>query len=77
MDYEKAAMQRRIDNLMEQLELVKRQRDAAIADLALYAMCPACKYFDVRCPMKDDCLYGTKGHFEWRGVQEIGGKTDD
>lgn len=22
------------------------------------------------CPYKYDCLYGTKGHFEWRGVQK-------
>ena len=33
MDAEKLMMQKRIDNLMEQLELVKRERDAAIAAL--------------------------------------------
>jgi len=56
-----------IQQLEAELEAVKRERDAAVSDLAHYAMCPACKHFDVRCPMKDDCLYGTKGRFKWRG----------
>lgn len=47
MDAEKMMMQRRIDNLMEQLELVKRQRDALHYDMQLLAltdMCEICKY---------------------------------
>ena len=56
------------------IQQLERERDAAVEDLSLYAMCAACKHGengnDVKCPVKDDCLYGTKGHFEWRGAKE-------
>lgn len=45
MDAEKLMMQKRIDNLMEQLELVKRQRDALLWDMqiaAIKTLCPIC-----------------------------------
>ena len=72
MDYEKAAMQRRIDNLCEQLELVKRQRDAALADLAKARdCCHFCKHDAVYTSTCDECKHGS--NFEWRGVQENGG----
>lgn len=64
MDAEKLMMQKRIDNLIEQLELVKRERDAALWDMqitAIKTLCPICKRHNL-----DDC-------FKWRGVQENGG----
>ena len=48
MDTEKLMMQKRIDNLCEQLELVKRQRDAAIAALDEIRHCDCCKHYEWR-----------------------------
>lgn len=65
MDAEKKAMQYRIDSLCEQLELVKRQRDALLWDMqiaAIKTLCPICKRHNL-----DDC-------FKWRGLcHENGG----
>lgn len=56
------------------IEQLKAERDAMLSDMSCYAMCAACKHGedgrDKNCPYKDDCIYGTKGHFEWRGVQK-------
>lgn len=72
MDAEKKMMQRRIDNLCEQLEIVKRQRDALLRDLYFECYdsphaCYVCKYGQngvAQCQRdldEDDC-------FVWRGV---------
>ena len=85
MDYEKAAMQRRIDNLMEQLELVKRERDALKHDfLSLacegFSSCYFCKHFKPdEAPCRHTLEIGAEDIgdcFEWRGVQENGGAEE-
>ena len=84
MDAEKMMMQRRIDNLMEQLELVKRQRDAAIKDLEASKSCGSCIYFDEKAFLSENgdlpsqcvnCILGSS-QYVWRGVQENGGAED-
>lgn len=77
MDAEKVMMQKRIDNLCEQLEIVKRERDALKRDLyfecqdSLHA-CYICKFgtpsvaFCERAKERDDC-------FVWRGLCEQNG----
>lgn len=77
MDAEKLMMQKQLDNLRERLEIVERERDAAIRDCARFPcytcnerengdFCPQCK---------------TTGTFrslhEWRGPCEENGGTDD
>ena len=59
-----------IEHLESRLAQVERERDAAISDLTHYSMCAACKHFKegCKCLFVDDCLYGTEGRFEWRGV---------
>ena len=81
MDAEKKMMQRRIDNLCEQLEIVKRQRDALMYDMQLLAItnefCSICKHCN---PDEDVCSHVTAWDekcFAWRGVCESnGGKTN-
>lgn len=81
MDAEKMMMQRRIDNLIERLEMVKQQRDAALWDMQLLTItnefCRICKHFD---PDEDVCSHVTSWDdkcFEWRGlVKENGGVED-
>ena len=78
MDAEKLMMQRRIDNLIEQLEIVKRERDAAVSDLENASRCDSCKYHlvNVRKEPCCDCgciIDGLSEKWEWRGVQENGG----
>lgn len=83
MDAEKLMMQRRIDNLIEQLEIVKRERDAAIIDLRAIPVCRACKHYAKKQGLEIPdvcikCVTGRKRQFEWRGpCEENGGKTDD
>lgn len=82
MDYEKAAMQRRIDNLIEQLELVKRQRDAAIMDLENASRCESCKYYLVSARKEPCCdcgciIDGLTEKWEWRGLCESNGGAED
>ena len=83
MDYEKAAMQRRIDNLMEQLELVKRQRDAAINDLRCNTRCTACKNNSNILTMGEPCkscrkLPATSADaWEWRGLCKENGGVEE
>lgn len=85
MDAEKMMMQRRIDNLMEQLELVKRERDALKHDfLSLacegFSSCYFCKHY---APSMTVCKHTEEigaedigDCFDWRGVQENGGAED-
>ena len=69
IDAERLMMQKRIDNLMEQLELVKRQRDAAIADLSdARNCCKFCKHDAFYMSVCDECKHGS--NFEWRGLPE-------
>lgn len=84
MDAEKMMMQRRIDNLMEQLELVKRQRDAAVKDLEDSKSCKSCIHFDEKSFLLQDadlpsqcvnCILD-RSQYVWRGVQENGGAED-
>lgn len=75
MDAEKMMMQKRIDNLCEQLAIVKRERDALKRDLyfecqdSLHACC-ICKFGKERpcerAKERDDC-------FVWRGLCEQNG----
>ena len=64
----------KVKQLEAKCHQLERERDAAVEDMSLYAMCEACKRgtdrIDAKCPFIDDCQYGTKGHFEWRGVKE-------
>lgn len=79
MDAEKRMMQKRIDNLCEQLEIVKRERDALRYDMQLLSMktlCDVCAYDN---PDEDVCKRSerVKDCFMWRGLcEENGGKTD-
>jgi hypothetical protein len=63
-----------LDDAFAYILQLEAERDAMLSDMSCYAMCAACKHgedgHDKNCPYKDDCLYGTKGHFEWRGVQK-------
>lgn len=75
MNAEKLAMQKRIDNLCEQLELVKRQMDALMFDFKGYVKKPkkVCRLCGNRnkpiCNMCEGCDV-----FEWRGLcKENGG----
>lgn len=68
MDAERLMMQKRIDNLIEQLERVKRQRDAALWDMqiaAIKTLCPICKRHNL-----DDC-------FKWRGLCAENGGAEE
>ena len=82
MDTEKLMMQKRIDNLCEQLELVKRQRDAAIKDIT--RACGYCKHYVYGkthlCRSKKPCanISGVNTAWEWRGLcAENGGAEDE
>lgn len=89
MDAERMMMQKQIDNLRERLEIVKRQRDAAIADVL--KDCDTCKHNvkDIECSFCDCCIFVESDkkpccschdldRWEWRGLTyENGGKTDD
>lgn len=61
-----------VSQVKAELAAVKRERDAALADMKRYTNCQACKHWEEsmagKCTMKDDCLFGTIGKFEWRGV---------
>lgn len=78
MDSEKLMMQRRIDNLIEQLELVKRQRDAVVE--TLHGDCWHCKHEEsFKCA---GCKYsydvgGTNDYWEWCGLFAENGGVDD
>lgn len=84
MDDERMMMQRRIDNLCEQLELVKRQRDALMSEVAGH--CWACKnakpseigrsLFTCEFLPSVGMIRSKCEHWEWRGVQENGGADD-
>lgn len=64
-----------IEELSEELERVKLERDAAIKDLSVYKECALCKYY-----MYNDNVYdifgmclgcgSRKNNFEWRGARE-------
>lgn len=63
VDTERMMMQRRIDNLIEQLEIVKRERDALLEELKYHSdfSCACCKHgttFDGYCA--DSGLYTCK-----------------
>lgn len=74
MDAEKMMMQKRIDNLCERLEQVKRERDAAIADLAKARNCNLCEHDALYTSVCDECKHGS--NFEWLGLcKENGGVT--
>lgn len=76
MDAEKRMMQRRIDNLCEQLEMVKRERDALRYDLQLVAfgLCPVCRYNNNGEMVCSRAMKVGDNCFVWRGlVKENGG----
>lgn len=76
MDAEKMMMQRRIDNLMEQIQLLKRQREAALVDLAKARdCCHFCKHDAVYTNVCDECKHGS--NFEWRGLCKDNGGVED
>lgn len=59
-----------IQQLETELAAVKRERDAAIADLELCGICKVCKHMATKC---DDCRrcklrIAFCDKFEWRGV---------
>lgn len=57
------------------LAQVERERDAAVADLKLYAGCKVCKHGDFKFPKECmDCGNETN-YWEWRGVD--GGSHND
>lgn len=61
--------------LAQELEAVKRERDAAVADLRVDCRCWFCKHFKGQ-PNKQPCVscsavdsrHNIKSHWEWRGV---------
>ena len=83
MDAEKLMMQRRIDNLIEQLETVKRERDGLMHDLKFVSKCKACKHCNLAidqhpCNKCEVCDNGWVVYFEWRGLcAENGGLPDE
>ena len=64
-----------IEDLSEELERVRRERDAAIDDIELGVCCETCKHDN-----DDDeerfchgCIRATcRGNWEWRGVRDDG-----
>lgn len=85
MDAEKMMMQRRIDNLMEQLELVKRQRDAALYDLHDSRHCASCKHLEEKEELRKDydlpaqclnCISERSQHL-WRGLCKENGGAEE
>lgn len=54
-------------NLHDELEQVKKERDAAVWDLKYLGDCVVCKYNNVPCPREDA---GHKTCFQWRGQKE-------
>lgn len=86
MDAEKMMMQRRIDNLTDQLELVKRERDAVKRDfLSLacegFSSCYFCAHFKPdEAPCKHTLEIGAEDIgdcFEWRGLCKENGGVED
>ena len=79
MDTEKLMMQKRIDNLCEQLELVKRQRDAAIAALDEIRHCDCCKHYKKKGSEEPcySCDMLRKTNYEWRRLCEENGGAED
>lgn len=78
MDAEKMMMQRRIDNLMEQLELVKRQRDAAVHDLNMACCCAVCVKGMDKDYISNDCVDCDGSiNFVWRGLCAENGGVED
>lgn len=57
-----------IEQLESRLAQVERERDAAVADLQLYAGCKVCKYGDFKFTNECmDCSYDNN-NWQWRGV---------
>ena len=61
-----------IENLSEELEQVKKERDAAVSDARLGGHCKKCKYIE-SIPENEPCrsccyAYGDKDKWEWRGI---------
>ena len=57
-----------IDQLESRLAQVERERDAAIADLKLYAGCKVCKHGDFKFTSECmDCSYDNN-NWQWRGI---------
>lgn len=81
MDAEKMMMQKRIDNLCEQLEIVKRERDALRDGFKTELGCSVCKHFDDDTEyVSNECLGCGKNKCNWEysGLcKENGGATDD
>lgn len=86
MDAEKMMMQRRIDNLMEQLELVKRERDSLWHDFISLACdglstCSLCKHFlaDMTiCEHTEEIGAEDIGDcFEWRSLCKENGGVEE
>lgn len=67
-----SALQAENEKLRDELEQVKRERDAAVNDLKKYGQCGACKNFQEY--RKDGCgadeYSYCDGGFEWRGPEE-------
>lgn len=56
-----------LDKLQSRLAQVERERDAAVADLRIYAGCKACKFGDLKFP--NDCMDCIRMcNWQWRGV---------
>ena len=57
-----------VDQLKSRLAQVERERDAAVADLKLYAGCKVCKHGDFKFTSECmDCSYDNN-NWQWRGV---------
>lgn len=69
-----------LKRLSEELEQVKRERDAAVRDLSAHDHCAICKDYD--CRMNDspcrECLDSKKAWelWQWRGVCAENGGTE-
>ena len=92
MDAERMMMQKRIDNLIEQIQLLKRQKKALMKDFEEYRTrniqqtsgvyaCDLCKHGGD--PYRDEvgkkCPKGCDGltGWKWRGLCKENGGTDD
>lgn len=61
------------ENLYNELQEVKAERDAAVADVKSIALCQKCKHFSINqmtCDALEQCLYGETSLWEWCGVTD-------
>lgn len=64
-----------ITQIESRLAQVERERDAAVADLRIYAGCKVCKFGDLKFP--NDCMDCIRMcNWQWRGVCEENTKEE-